>query len=37
MDVNTNIISIISALFALVICGLIYLRMIKREDPEPIG
>ena len=37
MDVKTNIISIISALFALVICGLIYLRMIKREVPEPIG
>ena len=37
MDLKTNIISIISALFALVICGLIYLRMIKREVPEPIG
>ena len=37
MDVKTNIISIISALLALVICGLIYLRMIKREVPEPIG
>ena len=37
MDVKTNIISIISALFALVICGFIYLRMIKREVPEPIG
>ena len=37
MDVKTNIISMISALLALVICGLIYLRMIKREVPEPIG
>ena len=37
MDVNTNIISIISALLALVICGFIYLRMIKREVPVPIG
>ena len=37
MDVKTNIISIVSALFALVICGLIYLRIIKREVPEPIG
>ena len=37
MDVKTIIFSIISALFALVFCGLIYLRMIKREVPEPIG
>ena len=37
MDVKTTIFSIISALLALVICGLIYLRMIKREVPEPIG
>ena len=37
MDVKTIILSIISALLALAICGLIYLRMIKREVPEPIG
>ena len=37
MDVKTTIISIIASLFALVICGFIYLRMIKREVPEPIG
>ena len=37
MDVKTTIFSIISALLALIICGLIYLRMIKREVPEPIG
>ena len=37
MDVKTTIISIIASLFAFVICGFIYLRMIKREVPEPIG
>ncbi len=37
MDVKTTIISIFASLFALVICGFIYLRMIKREVPEPIG
>ena len=37
MDVKTTIISIIASLLALVICGLLYLRMIKREVPEPIG
>ena len=37
MDVKTTIISIIASLFALVICGLLYKRMIKREVPEPIG
>lgn len=37
MDVKTTIISIIASLFALVICGLLYMRMIKREVPEPIG
>ena len=37
MDIKTIIISIISSLLALVICGFIYLRMIKREVPEPIG
>lgn len=37
MDVKTIIISIFASLFALVICGFLYLRMIKREVPEPIG
>ncbi len=37
MDVKTIIISIFASLLALVICGFIYLRMIKREVPEPIG
>ena len=37
MDAKTLIISIIAALLALVICGWLYRRMIKREVPEPIG
>ena len=37
MDVKTIIISIFASLFALVICGFLYKRMIKREVPEPIG
>jgi RsiW-degrading membrane proteinase PrsW (M82 family) len=37
MDATTTIISIIAALLAFVVCGFIYLRMIKREVPEPIG
>ena len=37
MDVKTTIISIFASLLALVICGFLYLRMIKREVPEPIG
>ncbi len=37
MDVKTIIISIIASLLALVICGLLYLRMIKREVLKPIG
>ena len=37
MDVKTIIISIIASLLALVICGLLYLRMIKKEVLKPIG
>ncbi len=37
MDAKTLIISIIASLLALVICGFLYKRMIKREVPEPIG
>ena len=37
MDVKTIIISIIASLLALSLCGFLYLRMIKREVPAPIG
>ena len=37
MDVKTIIISITASLLALVICGLLYLRMIKKEVLKPIG
>ena len=37
MDAKTLIISIIASLLALVICGFLYKRMIKREVPEQIG
>ena len=37
MDVKTIIISIIASLLALIICGFLYRRMIKRETPERIG
>lgn len=37
MEIKTIIISVIASLLALVICGFLYLRMIKREVPEPVG